>query len=107
MALVRETGRDRNLAERQVGGSELPAGEIDTQLTHVIPRGTLEVTTEDPRKVYGMNTNLRCDVVKGEVLGEASVKELAGAKQPAWRRAFQGGKAVAGGFGEDFESQPF
>ena len=65
------------------------------------------MATEYSREVYGVNPDLRSDLVKRDAFRETGVEKLSGPKQPAWRCALETGNAVAGHFGKDFKNQPF
>ncbi len=79
MALVRETGRVRDLAQRESCRRELPAGVFDAQAAQVYPDRAAEPLAEDARQMNRMNARDFGHIFEDERLRKIVVQKLSGA----------------------------
>jgi len=85
MALIGETGAERQGSERELGGDELACGELHSQPADIVPQRAPAVLSKHARQVDRVNAGFRRDRFKREMLGEPVLKEFTHTLEPRWR----------------------
>ncbi len=107
MALVGESGGERDFAERRFGRGNLPVGVLDAQPPNVFADRAAEFSAKNARQVNGMNARDARHVFDRERTGKIIVQKISGSRKPARNGLFVPVRPAARGFRQNFQNQAF